>query len=278
MTEVAFSADALGANRAGQLSPGQARDLQAGVRHRSRGLIRHLLHSHDAFARDVANGLVEPAEGAITKKAWQPSFTGESDAPPSYEIWVASQLAGNQQFKSAKDFYDAAPSDGMVRLFYLPQSRWAVNFELLPDAPPNRRLDEWAKQNLLDQRAARKARDTVGEAEARAESAAIRRYAAGYPPGPGPAAGERLEPDALREAAIGDWASPMLSLRIRNDGTLTATMASGAASSGRWSVDPAGRVVTDVMGAALAIDASIAGDVLTLVINGRTLNLRRLPA
>jgi hypothetical protein len=284
MTEVAFSVGALGANRPGQLSPGQLRDLHASVRYRSKGLVRHLLHSHDAFARDVANGRVESAEGAITKKIWQPGdLTGESDAPPSYEIWVASQLAGNQQFKSGQDFYDFAPSDGMVRLFYLPQSRWAVNFELLPDAPPaHRRLDEWVQQNLLDQRAARQARDVVGEAEVRAEvraeAAAIQRYAVGSPAGHRPAAGERLEPDALREAAIGDWASPMLSISIRNDGTLTATMASGATSSGRWSVDASGRVVTDVMGAALAIDASIAGDVLTLVINGRTLNLRRLLA
>ena len=84
-------------------------------------------------------------------------------------------------------------------------------------------------------------------------------------PGPRPAVGERLGLDALREAAIGDWASPMLSISIGNDGTLTATMASGAASSGHWSVDPAGCVVSDIMGAALAIDASITGDVLTLV-------------
>ncbi len=278
MKEVAFSADALGANRAGRLSPGQLRDLHANVRYHRSGLIRYLLHSRDAFARDVASGLVESAEGAITKKIWQPSFAGESDAPPSYQIWVASRLAGNQQFKSGNDFYDAAPGDGMVRLFYLPQSRWAVNFELLPDAPPDRDLHERVRQNLLDQRAARNDRDAVGEAEARAESAAIRRHAAGYPPGPGPAAGERLGPDAVRQAAIGEWASPMLSIKIRNDGTLVATMASGATSSGRWSVDPAGRVVTDVMGAALAIDASITGDVLTLVINGRALNLRRLPA
>jgi len=192
---------------------------------------------------------------------------------------VASRLAGNQEFKSDKDFYDSAPSNGMVRLFYLPQSRWAVNFELLPDAPaPDGRLDERVKQTLLDWRAARKAHDAVGQAEARAGMAAIGRQVAGYSAEHRPAAGERLGPDALREAVIGDWTSPLLSISIRTDGTLTATMASGAASSGRWSVDSAGRVVTDVMGAAIAIDASIAGDVLTLVINGRTLNLRRLPA
>ncbi len=35
--------------------------------------------------------------------------------------------------------------------------------------------------------------------------------------------------------------------------------------------------MTDAAGTAQAIDASIAGDALRLVINGRTLNLRRLP-
>ncbi len=228
----------------------------------------------------MAGGLVESAQGAITKKFWHPSdLTGESSAPPSFQIWVASRLAGNQQFSSGQDLYDSAPSDGMVRLFYLPHSRWAVNFELLPDAsPPDRRLDDRVRQNLLDLQAARKAHDAIGEAEARAEMAAIRRQAAGDPPEHRPGAAGRLEPAALREAAIGNWTSPLLSISIRDDGTLTATLASGPASSGRWSVDAAGRVVTDVLGAAQVIDASIAGDVLTLVLNGRTLNLRRLPA
>jgi hypothetical protein len=37
-------------------------------------------------------------------------------------------------------------------------------------------------------------------------------------------------------------------------------------------------VVTEVMGASMAIDASVARDVLTLIINGQALNLRRSPA
>jgi hypothetical protein len=168
MTEMAFSAGALEANRAGRLGPGQLRDLQASVRYRRRGLVGHLLRSRDAFAQDVADGRVASVEGAITKKIWQPSYAGDGDAPPSYQIWVASRQAGNQQFKSGSEFYDSAPDGGFVRLFYLPQSKWAVNFEWLPNAPPqDRGPGERAEQALRDWRAARKAGDMVGEADAR---------------------------------------------------------------------------------------------------------------
>ena len=90
--------------------------------------------------------------------------------------------------------------------------------------------------------------------------------------------GPKAEPGRLREVVAGDWTSPFLSVSIHGDGTLTATMAAGQEQAGRWSVDPAGRVHTDVMGAAMVIDASVAGDVLTLVIDGQALNPRRSPA
>jgi hypothetical protein len=200
-------------------------------------------------------------------------------APPSYQIWVAGRPAGNQQFKSDTEFYDSAPDGGFVRLFYLPQSKWAVNFEWLPDAPPqDRKLGDRAQQALLDWRATRKARDVVGEAEARAGMASIRREVASYLPENELPAHEQLAPGRLRESVIGSWESPFLSVSIRADGTLTATMGAAAPQAGRWSVDPGGRVVTDVMGASMAIDASVTGDVLTLVINGQALNLRRSPA
>jgi hypothetical protein len=168
----------------------------------------------------------------------------------------------------------------MLRLFYLPQSRWAVNFELLPGASPaaDGRFGERAGQTLLDWRAARQAHDAVGEAQARAGFAAVKREAERFLPEHGMPAAERLEPGRLREAIIGDWTSPVLSISVRGDGTLTATMAASAAQQGHWSVDSAGRLATDVMGAPLAIDASVAGDELTLVINGQGLKLRRSPA
>jgi hypothetical protein len=106
--------------------------------------------------------------------------------------------------------------------------------------------------------------------------ASIRR--ASYLPGHGLPAHERLAPGRLPEAITGDWESRFLSISVRADGTLTTTMNTGVVQAGRWSVDPAERVVTDVMGASLAIDVSVAGDVLTLIIDGRALNFRRSPA
>ena len=138
MTDMAFSASALDANRAGRLSPDQPRDLQASVRYRRSGVVGHFLRSRDAFAQDVATGQVASVEGAITKKIWQPAYGGEGEAPPSYQIWVASRQAGSRQFKSDDEFYESAPGDGFVRLSYLPQSKWAVNFEWLRDGPARR--------------------------------------------------------------------------------------------------------------------------------------------
>ena len=278
MTDIAFSAGALDANRAGRLGQDQLRALQAGARYRRRGLVGHLLRSGDAFAQDVASGQVASVEGAITKKMVRVGFGGDGVAPPSYQIWVASRQAGNQQFRSDQEFYDSAPDDGFVRLFYLPQSKWAVNFEWLPDAAQGSRLGDRTHQALRDWRAARQARDAVGEAEARAGMASISREAASYLSAAGLPAPRRLAPGRLREAVIGDWESPFLSVSIRADGTLTATMGAGAARPGRWSVDPAGRVVTDVTGASMAIDATVSGAVLTLVIDGQALTLRRSPA
>jgi hypothetical protein len=160
-----------------------------------------------------------------------------------------------------------------------PQSKWAVNFEWLPVASPQDSAPgESMEQALLDWRAARKAHDVVGEAEARAGMASIRREVASDLPENGLPPQEQLAPGRLREAIIGDWESPFLSISIRADGTFNATMGAGAAQAGRWSVDPAGRVVTDVMGESMAIDASVAGDVLTLVIDGQALSPRRSPA
>jgi hypothetical protein len=59
---------------------------------------------------------------------------------------------------------------------------------------------------------------------------------------------------------------------------VTATRAGGQAQAGRWSLDPAGHVITDVMGRPLVFDALVADGELTLAANGQALRLRRSPA
>lgn len=280
MTGSAFSPGALDANRAGRLGRDQLLSLQASARRRSRGLIGHLLHGNDAFARDVAGGRLSAADGAITKEAFGASAGNcESSAPLSYFLFVASREAGRQKFRCGQQFFDRAPGAGLVRLYYLPQSRWAVNYELLADTPrpPGESLEQRVWESLRDPGAARKSGDAVSKALARAEVAAIQREAASYRPGPDQLAGSWQPPEQLGQAVIGDWTSPFLSVSIRADGTLTAAMARQPARSGRWSLDSAGRVHTDVMDSPMVIDASVTGEVLTLVLNGQGLNLRRSP-
>ena len=68
-SDTAFSLDSLEANRAGACaSPEQSRSLEANATYRSKGLVRHLLHSRDAFAQDVANGVVAATQGAISQE------------------------------------------------------------------------------------------------------------------------------------------------------------------------------------------------------------------
>ncbi len=240
--------------------------------------MRHLLHGNDAFARDVADGRVGAADGAITKQAFGASAANAlSSAPLSLWVFVASQEGGSQKFCCDQRFFDRAPDAGLVRLYYLPRSRWAVNYELLADAPrpAGEPLEHRVRQSLLDRAAARRSTDPVSKAQVRAEVAAIQREAASYRAGPDQLAGSWQPPEQLRQAVIGDWTSPFLSVSIRADGTLTAAMARQPARSGRWSLDSAGQVHTDVMGSPMVIGASVAGDVLTLVLNGQGLNLRR---
>ncbi len=64
-------------------------------------------------------------------------------------------------------------------------------------------------------------------------------------------------------------------MSFRADGTLSAWTAGQGDQQGRWSVDPGGRLVADVTGAAFVGDASVADDALTVDIGGRWLRLRR---
>ena len=275
MSGTAFSVDSLEANRAGTFSPEQVRSLEAGAAYRRKGLVGHLLHSRDAFAQDVANGVVAATEGAISKKIYNLNFLndgGGGTVPPSFLIWVANREMGNQEFHSASDLYDAAPDAGTVRLFYLPQSKWAVNFEVLPVVVAAELASgSDGTQLLLEWNAARRAHDKVGEAMALAKMQAIGQALAGGQP----LAGDPVEPDELRAAVVGNWQSPALKVAVRGDGTLSATVGSDPPMAGRWEVDPSGRVTASVPGVAEQVDAWVIGGRLTLLIEGQSLRLDR---
>jgi hypothetical protein len=276
MTEPAYSVDALAANRAGQLSPDQTRHLRGAVQERSSGVFGYVVHRHDSFAKDVAAGKLDSIEGAITKKVR--GGRANMNEPPDalFELWVANRTDGNQHFKSFKQLYRSAPSAGFVRLFYLPKSRYAVNWELIDTAPDVDHVEQSELREMVeDVRSARAAHDEVGEAEARANLGSMAQDVASYfsrQPSP---AQDPLPRDRVHAAVIGEWHNPFLSASVRADGTLTARMGMGGEQSGRWSVESDGRVRVEVMGASGTASVSAAGDELTLETGGRAMKLRR---
>lgn len=298
-SEQSTAPDALEANRAGRLSEEQRKDLQTDVERSAGGMVGRMLRRTTRLAKDVRAGRVESIEGAITKSMgvdWDYIVAGtQSTAPTSYRISVANRQDGDQQFRCSQGVYDAVPDAGMIRLFYLPTSRWVVSFELLP-GPPVEDVSPAGVNRIIDAvGSAWKRHDKVGMAEARARLPALEREMSWYAPRKADAAPERAptaaldgtqpgsaqpgsaQPGAvpLASAIVGTWESPFLTLMVRADATVTVRMADGTEQSGRWSVDGSGRLTADALGMSRVIDASITGDALTLGVDGQSIRLRR---
>jgi len=72
------------------------------------------------------------------------------------------------------------------------------------------------------------------------------------------------DPRPLEQAIVGTWRSPILTIAFQADGSVSATMLGGMQRRGRWSVDRAGRLISDVMGHQDAAQAWVVGDELTI--------------
>jgi hypothetical protein len=264
MSDTVFSADALGANRIGQLSSAQLSELKAGFHRKHSGLTGLVGRAFDPLSKDLKAGQVESIEGAITKERQRVNVGA---AIPRYRIAVASRDAGRQECRSPLDIYEFAPRTGMVRLFYLPYSRFIVNLELLPDAVTDEVPGGWM--------AAHKAHDKVGEAMAFAQVAALKREQESYMPKETFSPDQRAAPAVLQAAMRGDWENPFLKLSFREDSTLTVRLPDGSDHEGTWSVDAESRLRTDAMGAPVVADATVDADELTLFFEDRALKLRR---
>lgn len=142
MTGLVFMPEALDANRGGRLGFDQRRALEAAVKRNAGGVLGGALRLVQPLAKDVRADRVESIVGAVIKETGTDLiyvltsvFTGTRRVltPTSYRIWLANHEFGNREFRSAQDIYEFAPMAGVVRLFYLPRSRWAVNLERLPE-------------------------------------------------------------------------------------------------------------------------------------------------
>jgi hypothetical protein len=218
------------------------------------------LTGSDPITRDVREGRVLQVEGAIRK------YTESSTSRGSSTTYHYAEVA-NVRTETGSTTYDALPGAGIVRLFYLPHSRRLVNFEQLAD----RALPEGA---LTDPRVALEAGASAlfGDADARAELAAIGRQltASGAPPPP-----SERDQRPLAAAIVGTWKNPLITATFDAGGSVSLSLPGRQQRSGRWSVDPSGRLVVDVMGTDEAAEAWIANDRLSVKIGGEGVTLVR---
>jgi hypothetical protein len=226
------------------------------------------LSGGDAITQDLRSGKVESVEGAITKVL----IRGTRSAASTHYFDVEGKrlhVTGSQ--------YDWAPDAGIVRVFYLPHSHRAVNFERLADRPlPPGALDS-PREAIKEALGAFGAHDETSRAEARAQLSAMGDQLRAKVEGSavtGPPQGQR-DPRPLSESILGTWSNGLLTFAFAPDGTATATLPGGHARSGRWSVGADGKLVADLMGQSDAAEAWVNGDELTISDRGQGIVLKR---
>jgi hypothetical protein len=180
---------------------------------------------------------------------------------------------GNQRFQVGPSRYQQLPDAGDVRLYYLPRSRKFVNLERIERAPAPG-LD--SVQGMVESLGAlARAHGVQQRDEIRARMAdAMDSASVGFT-GSAPVA-SRQPPDreALATQLVGSWSNGFMAVTFRRDGTVTARIG-GIEREGTWSVDASGRLSSNITGEQELADASISGDQLTVAQKGTGFKLRR---
>jgi hypothetical protein len=228
----------------------------------------------DPLTQDVRSGKVLAVEGPMTKWEYQHQGTVGAD------YWLQVQ---HVKLHLSRDEYHAIPDGGIVRAFYMPRTKFVVNFEQLADKPlPDGALEnplgvlKSAMGGLLSASITGN-RDKQAEAMAsmaaleHAERAAFAPQAA-VAPAPGQA-----DPRPLAEAILGTWQLGPMKVEFAPGGVATLHPPFGPARQGNWSVDAAGKLHLDAIdGRPQATDAWIVGDSLTVSIDGQALTAHRV--
>jgi hypothetical protein len=217
-----------------------------------------------ALTRDLREGRVEAVEGAIRRGL---SVNPGEDYEDCYLHIAGNRLACN------RTAYEAAPQAGIVRAYYLPRSRRLINLERLANRPlPAGALDH-PLAAVGQAFSALASKDRKQQAEAMATLEAIKDAIFGEPNSPdiGTAGGR-----PLAEAIIGTWHSPVMNVTFFANGTGAAKMADGMALAGRWSIAGDGKLRLGGMGREMETDASVVGDVLSVVMERSRLNFQRV--
>jgi hypothetical protein len=220
----------------------------------------------DPLAADVREGRVETVEGAVGKRRRQ---SNSRTRGARYYLTI-----GGRQLRTYLSAYDAAPDAGYVRAYYLPRTRKLVNLERLPNPPLPAGPDE-ARGMFGRMARAFASGDPVAFAEARANAAGLLDAAQESMREPSNAVSGRVAGGVVREALVGRWTHPLVTVILAEDGTATVTTMVGSTQAGHWSVDGHGRLLTDVTGTMEPTDAVLDGGRLTIQLKGRRLTFSR---
>ncbi|HEY5628757.1 MAG TPA: hypothetical protein VIR16_04530 [Candidatus Limnocylindrales bacterium] len=228
----------------------------------------------DALSRDLGDPHVDRVEGAVERQEVRTTGGHSSSAPPMFYLAV-----GGHRYHAFRDAYDASPEAGYVALYVLRHSGRVVNLERLPEpALPAGALDRpmdlvhAVAPNLgsHDQVARAEARaalaELAGAEKARVEASAVR----GAVPPP-----NQRDSRPLSDSLPGTWAGAGAKAVFRTDGTAVMTWF-GREVDGRWSVDPHGQLHLGLAGRDQPVDAWIAGDTLTVTMEGNGFSFQRV--
>ena len=79
----------------------------------------------------------------------------------------------------------------------------------------------------------------------------------------------------MREALVGRWTHPLVTVILADNGTATVTTIAGSTQAGHWAVDGHGRLLTNVTGTMEPTDAVLDGGRLTIQLEGQRLTFTR---
>lgn len=188
---------------------------------------------------------------------------------------------GNRSFRVGRARYDAAPQAGWVRAYYLPLSRTIVNLEERENASPPPDLTPQGVVEALgamllpgNRREANEARASIAHLAETLKTSLDR--------SPTPPAPEKRDPRPLADAIVGTWSNPILHVTFAADGLATMRIF-GREKTARWSVDSEGRLHAQISGpewsagqrADQSAEAWIADGRLTIVLDGRAMTFTR---
>ncbi len=179
-------------------------------------------------------------------------------------------LVGDRSFSVSRDQWDAAPQDGVARVYLLGDSDRIVNLERIADGPPPQvpglvRAALELATSSPDPARAEEARAMLRQADA---VSAVAGGSSGAPaPGLAPAV-------PLEQAILGTWQSDLagMTYEFRADGSASAGSARHGVREQRWSIAGPAAIRVDDSTVHVAVD----GDVLSLGEPPRSLTFHRV--